>query len=183
MPKRGAKPAKYKGELARPGAPVSPTTSKAEELFMPVPDDAKERALKEYVAKIVAYELGGLALLIKHYEIEELDPVMRFFELALALARDHVPYFQAERDRPGPKADAARIAVLALWTARLRHEGCGSDVEACQRLIDKGLYAKGMSAETLVRRLRDARKDPLVAAMLGVGRMTDPSTAAELRAE
>jgi hypothetical protein len=150
---------KYPGALAKRGLPPVPGGS--------VLAPTSQEALAEAHAKRLEYVLQGFSLLCEHYGIDEPDPAARFFLLALALASEHVPYFQPNGKPRGKRADRANGFDLALAVAAAKRKGAATDTDAIAAIQRAGKF-KRQHADNLRKKLDRARKDPLVAIFLRV---------------
>lgn len=111
-----------------------------------------------------------MLLLLDHYGIERSEPE-RWFVLALRLAMDHVPGFQAEVPRGRPHEwSSTKLALLRLAIDQKLHErkpagrprtvhNAASIVAADSRFAR--VFDRCPSAKTLENRYRDALKDGL----------------------
>jgi hypothetical protein len=111
------------------------------------------------------YANRGVALLFEHFGIDDLvrnkviGPEDRYTVLAMALAMEHVPYFQPQVS--GRKPDAVNELKLALAVEQEKRAGAKSDLAAIRRLQRTGKLKPG-DPDDFGRKLRRARKDPLI---------------------
>ena len=164
----------YRGKLAIPSAP----TPEAPPVRVPgipgEPEQLRKRRSVRGAVRTLAHEHEGLELLCRHYGIDDRRyGALLWYELAVRLARDHVPYFRA-RPRRGPRPTwfGARLVVdLALTRA---DAGDISEAAALEKLCRSQAYV-GSDPESLGRRLRDLRrKDQLVKGVEAMCRLAEP---------
>jgi hypothetical protein len=144
---------KYRGALAVRSRPKAATTPAATALLT-----GSRAGEWTNESQVVEHDLRGLELLLKHYRIEQPDPAVRFMCLALALARDHVPYFQEAGAKRGTKPDRKRLFRLILDVAIERAKGGASERAALERLCESDDFWRGNDPDHLARALRAARK-------------------------
>lgn len=138
---------KYAGALARRGRLIVRASRRG---------SVEKAAVQK--AELLKYDLEGLALLCRHYRIDEPDPVVRHMWLALRLAYDHVPYFQAPGAKPGTKVDPTRFGRLEIDIAIERAKGARSERAALVALCARRRDWKGNDPDSLARELRAARR-------------------------
>jgi hypothetical protein len=115
---------KYSGVLAQPLEPMGVGVLSS--------SDQIDAAVK----KRVETEFAKLVHLLSHYAIEGSENC--WLNLALALARDHVPGFKEATIRHRPKTwGPGELWMLAGDFLRERNEGASSNAEAARRLARK----------------------------------------------
>jgi hypothetical protein len=99
-------------------------------------------------------DMEGLELLCQHYRISAVDQTVRFTLLALALARDHVPYFM-EPKYSKPRTLQAIMPALDMALRKRNKRYTAEDVLDAFRELP-GL--KAVSTETFDRELTRWRR-------------------------
>ncbi len=170
-----SEPQPYLGDLATPI--VLPPAPSPGTFLTPVPDDERRRSVSEWRNRAsmttATAHLRKLSLLLDHYSIDRADNDC-WLHLATALAIAHVPGFQTGYEDDGPKVGRNRLwnsgSYAQLWMAvwwMCRKEGV-SESAACQRLALRTVWSKRGSAETLRRKLADAKRDALAIEMVAM---------------
>ncbi len=113
-------------------------------------------------AAILEHQQKGLGLLLEHFKISNsIPPALQYALLALALAYQHVPYFQLPGKRRGPQRSRTRFALLEVDIAIERRAGAPSERQAIERLCRTKSPWNANDVESLARQLRGARtSDP-----------------------
>lgn len=99
---------------------------------------------------LLAEEMRRLALVARHYGIEDIDSSNTGIALALLIARDHIPKFgplSPQRGAPANAASSNLDLAGAVYDLRMKKRG-RSIAEACVELNKKGRW-KGEGAEKL----------------------------------
>jgi len=156
---------KFHGKLAKPGRPPPPPTGN-----WPLPEDHPPEALNAWHTEVLRYDMEGLALLCKHYGIEEPNPTVRYVLLALRLAWDFVPYFQPAGRPRGKKVDRVNGLNLALDVVEIRRRrSVRTDAQALSLLARRaGSAYRKRDPGSLRKSLQRARKDRGVKICLGI---------------
>jgi len=150
-----AKKVKYPGVLGRRSDDVAPSPPPHTVLGEPtqesVVEHEKDRA--EWVQRQVLREFDGMARLLEHYQIDASED--RFLHLALALARDHVPYNMAPaRGRGRPKTTQQFMPIVDALAGQMKSAGQPQSV-----VFEQFAQILGVEVETLTREVKRFRSE------------------------
>jgi len=153
----------YKGRLSVQSRPVATLLNSAARFLSVESTEAADCLRAEFEAQLDAHESTGLDLLCEHYAIADADRGERYRRLALALARDHVPYFQVPHKTRGRRFDLKKANLLEIDIAMyLKKNRRSSEKAAIEKLCDTTAPWSRDSAETLERWRREHASHPFV---------------------
>lgn len=154
---------KYTGPLSVPSKPDQTLQKRAAEFTDVRTQEDAAALLEKFAAERDAHESAGLDLLCEYYAISGADRGDRFRHLALALARDHVPYFHVPHKTRGRKSGVKKAILLEIDIALYRkmHAGC-SVKKAIEKLCETTEPWRRVDTDTLRRRHRARLTDQLV---------------------
>lgn len=182
MPRKAKQLGKgYKGALNKPtrrAAPPKPRGVMTKILLPEATDTYQEewnRWFGESVSNVIADQVPKLMLLMDHYDIARGDPE-RWFLLALALARNHVPGFRIEDGNlVGRKEswDVVKDTLLYISVIEKIHAGPASTSRtiswACEQVAKDSLWKdSGLKKKSLQNRYPKAEKSILAQIYIGI---------------
>jgi len=151
-----SKKVKYAGKLAARSTDLPPEPPVNSVLGAPSEQSLQEhrKDTNEWIKRQVRRELEGIPLLLKHYEIEESKD--HFLHLALAMARDHVPYFMLPAlGRGRRKSDLTSLLLLIDGLAKAM-KSVGQPQSSVYKTFAEILE---LEVETVVREVKRFRRE------------------------
>jgi len=151
-----SKKVKYTGKLADRSTDLPPEPPATSVLGSPSEESVQEhrRDTNEWIKRQLQRELEGIPLLLEHYEIQESKD--QFLHLALALARDHVPYFMfPARGRGRRKSNLTSMLLLIDGLAKAM-KSAGQPQSFVYKTFAEIL---GLEVDTVEREVKRFRRD------------------------
>lgn len=145
---------KYTGTLAERSRDVLPDSPAHTVLGAPSESSLEKyrESVGEWTRRQVIREIEGIPLLLDHYKIHDTDD--QYLALALALARDHVPFFMKPAPGPGvPKSNLTMLLPLIDGLAK-EAKSKGLSQSIVYRTFAEVLELKSVSIQREVKRFR-----------------------------
>jgi hypothetical protein len=151
------KSTKYPGVLGQRSNDVVPLQPPDTVLGEPSAQSKREyeEVKRQWVQRQVLREFDGIVRLLEHYQIEDSDD--RFFHLALALARDHVPYCMVPAQGRGRKKTTQTFLPLIDGLAKAA-KGAGQPQSVVYEQFAEVLNIEKESVIREVKRFRSENK-------------------------
>jgi len=149
-----SKKEKYPGELGRRSDDLPPKSPVHSVLGAPSEQSDTEyrEATHEWLRRHVLREMEGIKLLLEFYKIEESED--QYFHLAMALARNHVPYFmKPARGRGRPKSKLQSLVFLIDGLAKSA-KSAGLPQSSVYKTFAEILELEAKTIEREVKRFR-----------------------------
>lgn len=148
-----AKNVKYQGVLGKRSNDMCPLPPAHSVLGAPSQRSKSEHeeAKRQWVLRQVLREVDGIVRLLDHYKIEDSDD--RFFHLAVALARDHVPYCMVPVRGRGAPQKTKQLLPLIDGMAKMAKSGGHTQQVVYQRFAEM----LGVKTESIIRQVKRYR--------------------------
>jgi hypothetical protein len=149
----------YTGKLAERSRDVLPDSPAHTVLGAPGESSLEKyrESVGEWTRRQVIREIEGIPLLLDHYKIDSSET--QYLDLALALARDHVPLFMPPASGPGaPKSMLTQLLPLIDGLAK-EAKSKGLPQSMVYRTFAEVLELKSVSIQREVKRFRQKSDD------------------------